>query len=345
MKTQLLAFAAVAALVAGSGAASAQQAAGNYAPPRTAWGKPELSGVWTNSSLTTLQRPANAKTVVITQEEHAKVLAHNQYAMMAKDEAGPSKVDKESSDKLLADKNSNRGYNHFWIDAGNDYARVGNDIRTAWITSPADGMIPYKAGAQPRMTITYDGPEGRPAGERCLTWANLGPVLRNGMYNNNFQIVQTPTHLMINAEMIHEFRVIPIVASAADAKHGPKEMKNFGGDSVAWYEGDTLVVETVNVRQDQRPYITATGKVTERFTRWKDGEILYAFKVEDPSLYSTAWSGDMVLRASKEQVYEFACHEGNYGMHGILAGARELERQGREHPPEVSIFAGLAADE
>jgi hypothetical protein len=89
MKTQLLAFAAVAALVAGSGAASAQQAAGNYAPPRTAWGKPELSGVWTNSSLTTLQRPANAKTVVITQEEHAKVLAHNQYAMMAKDEAGP----------------------------------------------------------------------------------------------------------------------------------------------------------------------------------------------------------------------------------------------------------------
>jgi hypothetical protein len=85
--------------------------------------------------------------------------------------------------------------------------------------------------------------------------------------------------------------------------------------------------------------------VTERFTRWKDNEILYGFKVEDPSIYSAAWSGDMVLRSSKEQVYEFACHEGNYGMHGILAGARELERQGREHPPEVSIFAGLAADE
>ena len=344
MKTYLLAFAATAAVVAGAGAASAQ-AAGDYSPPRTSWGVPQFDGVWTNSSLTTLQRPANAKTVVITPEEHAKVLAHNQYAMMAKDEAAPSKLDKESSDKLLADKNANRGYNHFWIDAGNDYARVGNDIRTAWITNPADGMIPYIPGKQPRMTITYDGPEGRPAGERCLTWANLGPVLRNGMYNNNFQIIQTPTHLMINAEMIHEFRIIPIVKSAAEVKHGPAEMRNFGGDGVAWYEGDTLVVETVNVRQDQRPYITATGKVTERFTRWKDGEIHYAFRVEDPALYSAAWSGDMVLRASNEQVYEFACHEGNYGMHGILAGARQLEHDGREHPPEKPIFAGLDADE
>ena len=116
MKTYLLAFAATAAVVAGAGAASAQ-AAGDYSPPRTSWGVPQFDGVWTNSSLTTLQRPANAKTVVITPEEHAKVLAHNQYAMMAKDEAAPSKLDKESSDKLLADKNANRGYNHFWIDA------------------------------------------------------------------------------------------------------------------------------------------------------------------------------------------------------------------------------------
>lgn len=344
MKAKLLTFAAIAAVMAGVGSASAQ-AAGDYSPPRTSWGKPDISGVWTNSSLTTLQRPPNAATVVITPEEHAKVLSRNQYALMAKDEAGPSKLDKESSDKLLADKNANRGYNHFWIDAGNDYARVGNDIRTAWITNPPDGMIPYIPGKQPKITITYDGPEGRPPGERCLTWANLGPVLRNGMYNNNFQFVQTPTHLMINAEMIHEFRVIPIVASKADVKHGPTEMKNFGGDSVAWYEGDTLVVQTVNVRQDQRPYITATGKVTERFTRWKDSEIYYQFEVEDPSLYSKTWSGDMVLRASNEQVYEFACHEGNYGMEGILAGARKLERDGREHPPEISIFAGLAADE
>ncbi|RYG94637.1 MAG: hypothetical protein EON57_18010, partial [Alphaproteobacteria bacterium] len=117
MKARLLVCAAIAALV--SGTAAAQAADPNYKPPRTSWGAPELSGVWTNTSLTTLQRPANAPTVVISQEEHAKVLARNQYSMMAKDEAGPSKVDKESSDKLLADKNSNRGYNHFWIDAGN----------------------------------------------------------------------------------------------------------------------------------------------------------------------------------------------------------------------------------
>ena len=259
---------------------------------------------------------------------------------MAKDEAGASKLDKASTDKLLSDGNANRGYNHFWLDPGSDYARVGNDIRTAWVTSPADGMIPHKPGKRPGMKLSYD-----PVQERCVSYARLGPVFGNGMYNNNLQIVQTPTHLMVNAEMIHEFRIIPIVKSAAEVKHGPAEMRNFGGDGVAWYEGDTLVVETVNVRQDQRPYITATGKVTERFTRWKDGEIHYAFRVEDPALYSAAWSGDMVLRASNEQVYEFACHEGNYGMHGILAGARELERNGREHPPEISIFAGLAADE
>src|SRR6218665_3440048 len=144
MKTRLLAFAALSALIAG--AAHAQAADPNFKPPRTSWGAPELSGVWTNSSLTTLQRPANAATVVITEDQHAKVLARNQYAMMAKDEAGPSKVDKESPAKLPADKTSNRGYNHFWIDAGNDYARVGNDIRTARITSPSDGMIPYIPG-------------------------------------------------------------------------------------------------------------------------------------------------------------------------------------------------------
>ena len=344
MKTCLLTFAAIAAVAAGTGAASAQ-AANNYSPPRTTWGVPVLDGVWTNASLTTLQRAGHATKVTVNEEEHKALLAKNQYTLMAADEAGASKLDKASTDKLLSDGNANRGYNHFWLDPGSDYARVGNDIRTAWVTSPADGMIPYKPGKRPSQKLTYDGPEGRPVQERCVSYARLGPVFGNGMYNNNFQIVQTPTHLMINAEMIHEVRAIPIFKSAAEAKHGPKELRNFGGDSVAWYEGDTLVVETVNVRQDQRPHITETGKTTERFTRWKDDEILYQFRVEDDSIYSQPWSGEQVLRASKEQVYEYACHEGNYGMFGILAGARQLERDGREHPVEKSIFAGLDADE
>ncbi|MBK8838813.1 MAG: hypothetical protein IPO30_08990 [Hyphomonadaceae bacterium] len=233
MKSYLLAFAAVAAIAAGSGAASAQ-AAGNYAPPRTSWGAPELSGVWTNASLTSLQRASSASKVTVTEEEAAQLLARNRYTLATQDEAGASKLDKESSDKLLADKNPARGYNRFWMDPGSDYARVGNDIRTAWVTSPADGLIPYKPGKRPGFKVTYDGPEGRPVQERCVSYARLGPVFGNGMYNNNFQLVQTHSHLMIDAEMIHEARVIPIFKSAAEARHGPEALRNFGGDSVAW---------------------------------------------------------------------------------------------------------------
>ncbi len=346
MRNCLLTFAAVAAIMAGSGVAFAQSvAAGDYKPPRTTWGVPQLDGVWTNASLTSLQKSSAASAVTVTEAERAQLLSKNRYTLATLDEAGASKLDKESSDKLLADKNPARGYNRFWMEPGSDYARVGNDIRTAWVTSPANGMIPYKPGKRPGFNVTYDGPEGRPVQERCVSYARLGPVFGNGMYNNNFQIVQTPNHLLINAEMIHEARSIPIFKSQAEAKHGPLELRNFGGDSVAWYEGDTLVVETVNVRQDQRPHITGTGKAIERFTRWKDDEIHYEFRVEDDSIYSQPWSGEQVLRASKEQVYEYACHEGNYGMFGILAGARQLEADGREHPPEKPIFAGLDADE
>ena len=113
------------------------------------------------------------------------------------------------------------------------------------------------------------------------------------------------------------------------------------GDSVGWYEGDTLVVETVNSHPKQRSYITAKGKVTERYTRWSPTEIFYEFKVEDPVLYTSSWSGEMSLRASEEPLYEYACHEGNYALPGILAGARKLEREGRPHPIEQPIFAGV----
>ncbi|RYZ12770.1 MAG: hypothetical protein EON61_08095 [Alphaproteobacteria bacterium] len=341
MRTRLLVCAAVAAIAAS--AASAQTA--DYKPPRTSWGVPAFDGVWTNASLTSLQKSSAASAVTVTEEERQRLLSKNRYTLAAQDEAGASKLDRESSDKLLADKNPARGYNTFWMEPGSDYARVGKDIRTAWVTSPANGMIPYKPGKRPGFNVTYDGPEGRPVQERCVSYARLGPVFGNGMYNNNFQIVQTPNHLLINAEMIHEARSIPIFKSRAEAKHGPAALRNFGGDSIAWYEGDTLVVETVNVRQDQRPHITGTGTAIERFTRWKDDEILYQFRVEDDAIYSQPWSGEQVLRASKEQVYEYACHEGNYGMFGILAGARQLEADGREHPPEKPIFAGLDADE
>jgi hypothetical protein len=141
---------------------------------------------------------------------------------------------------------------------------------------------------------------------------------------------------MILTEMIHDVRVIPI-----GGKHGPKEIPRWGGDSVGWYEGDTLVVETINSHPKQRSYISPTGKVTERYTRWSADEIFYQFTVEDPALYKQPWGGQMALRLSGEPLYEYACHEGNYALAGILAGARQLEREGRPHPIEKPIFAGV----
>jgi hypothetical protein len=170
---------------------------------------------------------------------------------------------------------------------------------------------------------------------------SYGPVLNNGMYNNTYQIVQAPDHVMVLAEMIHDAKIIPIFKSKAEAKHGPSNIPKWGGDAVGWYEGDTLVLETINSHPMQRSYISPKGKVTERFTRYNKDQVFYQFTVEDPTLYTKTWGGEMGLNASKEPLYEYACHEGNYALGGILAGARKLERQGRPQPPEKAIFAGV----
>jgi hypothetical protein len=146
---------------------------------------------------------------------------------------------------------------------------------------------------------------------------------------------------MILTEMIHDVRVIPIGGKSNLVSHGPNNIPKWGGDSVGWYEGDTLVVETVNSHPKQRSYISPAGKTTERYTRWSKDEIYYEFKVEDPTLYKQPWGGEMSLRISNEPLYEYACHEGNYALPGILAGARQLEREGRPHPIEKPIFAGV----
>ncbi|MET0336179.1 MAG: hypothetical protein ABW063_00295 [Caulobacter sp.] len=312
---------------------------------KTAWGAPDLQGFWTNISLTTMQRAPTIDKLVLSEEEAAKLVGRNTYTNVYKQEAGVSKLDQAATDKLLGDKNANRGYNAFWIDPGNNYAKVKGEYRSSWITSPANGRIPYSdAGiAANTRSANFDDYEARPLPERCLMsfTGSAGPVMNNGLYNNTYQIVQSPTSVMILTEMIHDVRVIPIVASAAEAKHGPSEIPKWGGDSVGWYEGDTLVVRTVNSHPRQRSYITPAGVVTERYQRHADGEVFYQFKVEDPTLYTTAWSGEMSLMASQEPLYEYACHEGNYAFAGIMGGARELDRQGRPHPPEKATFAGV----
>ena len=319
-----------------------------YQTQRTAWGVPDLQGFWTNTSFTGMQRPAGAAKLVLSEEEAAALARRNTYTGARREEAGASKVDEKSSQELLADKNPSRGYNTFWMDPGQSYAKVRGEYRSSWITNPPDGRIPYsergiQANTRGGGAGAYDDFERRPLAERCIMsfTGGYGPVIGNGMYNNTLQLVQSPGSVMILAEMIHDARIIPIVKSKAAVKHGPAVIPKWGGDGVGWYEGDTLVVETVNSHPRQRSYISPGGKVTERFTRWSSSQILYQFTVEDPTLYNQIWGGEMSLNISREPLYEYACHEGNYALPGILAGARQLEREGRPHPPEKAIFAGV----
>jgi hypothetical protein len=345
MKTGLLASAvAICIAVVATSPALAQatpaQAAPGYAKPKTSWGAPDLQGFWSNTSLTAMQRPAGATALVVSEEEATKLANRNIYSAVQREEAGASKVDAKSSAELLSDKNSNRAYNRFWMDPGKTYSKVRGEFHTSWITNPPDGRIPYtERGIQANTRgNTYDDFETRPLSERCIMsfTGGAGPVLNNGMYNNTYQIVQTPTSVMILTEMIHDVRVIPI-----GGKHGPTSIPRWGGDSVGWYEGDTLVVETINSHPKQRSYISPSGKVTERYTRWSADEIFYQFTVDDPTLYKQSWGGEMSLKISGQPLYEYACHEGNYALGGILAGARQLEREGRPQPAEKPIFAGV----
>jgi hypothetical protein len=180
---------------------------------------------------------------------------------------------------------------------------------------------------------SYDGPETRTIADRCLLGFGTagGPVMSNVMYNNNYQIVQTPSHVMILVEMVHDARIVPIFATAEEARVNfrPSNMPQWLGDSVGWYENGKLVVETRNVNPKQRGYLSPAGTLIERFYRWDKDQLIYEFEVNDPSLYTQMWKGEQVMRPSRAPLYEYACHEGNYAMEGILAGARQLERDGR----------------
>ncbi len=325
-----------------SNANDGQRHEAGYKAPKTNWGAPDLQGFWNNTSLTGLQRSGDAKSLALTPQQADRLVNRNILVVLTKEDNALAGKDPNNT-KILEDKNNDRGYNSFWIDPGTKMATVKGELRSSWITDPATGRIPYKAGAARGggFAITnFDGPETRPQAERCIIGfsGSYGPVMNNGMYNSTMQFVQTPSHVMIQVEMIHDVRVIPIVKSAAEAKHSP--LPKWGGDSVGWYEGDTLVVQTSNPHPSQRAMISDKGKLTERFSRWNDKQVLYEFEVDDPTLYSQTWKGEMSLNAS-EPLYEYACHEGNYAMAGILAGARELESQGKVPGMGPGIAAGL----
>jgi hypothetical protein len=323
-------------LAVGSVCQAAEKA---YAAPRTTDGKPDLSGVWSNASVTNLTRPPGTK-LVMTKDEAAVYVKANPLQRLIDAEDGPSDI----NDNLLKDGNSDRGYNAFWIDPGTFLASVKGEYRSSWIVEPATGQMPLSEEGRKRigamraenLKVLYQGPEALPLPERCMIAFSGagGPGMLNPMYNNNYQIVQTPDAVLIQVEMVHDARIAPIRKdkASAQAAHRPAGLNLWFGDPVGWYEGDTLVVETTNVNSTQGQqgpiYLTDKGKVTERFTRVSPQQIFYEFEVEDPVYYTSRWRAEMSFNARNERMYEYACHEGNYAMPGILAGARNQEAQG-----------------
>ena len=306
-------------------AIAAPTVAPGYTVPRLAIGQPDLMGVWSNASNTTLRRPPNMKNLVMSDAENDHARDTNPSNIRQKTD------DNQTGEKLLDGKDlqSGRGYNAFWIDPGSSYSNVKGTWRTSWIVEPANGQVPTKPGKAgnpygPRLGNGYDNPEERNLNERCLILGTSGPPIGNYLYNNSLRITQSPDHVVIESEMIHDARIIPL-----NAKHKPKELAPWMGDSVGWWEGDTLVVETINMtRGGSSVQISPEGKIIERFSRYNKDQVFYEFEVNDPSIYSQVWKGQMSLNAIPS-MFEYACHEGNHGLLGILEGGRAADRDGR----------------
>ena len=297
---------------------------------KTWFGDPDLQGVWTNASLTTLERPDHFETLEISDEVAA-------YARNANQETVEN-IDNPYEDGETPVSGGDVGvYNVAWMDPGSDFMRLNGKYRSSIITYPENGKLPRRltrwAIEGPsiyRMFTSADHPEERSLGERCIVGfgSSGGPPMLNVLYNNHYQIVQSPGYVMIMVEMNHDARIIRI-----DSEHNPDEMKPWLGDSIGRWEGNTLVVKTKNHHPQQKfraairhqILMMEGAEVTERFTRTSQNEILYEFEVNDKKAYRDVWKGEMPLRATEDKIYEYACHEGNYAMANILAGARAEE--------------------
>jgi len=287
--------------------------------PRTPDGQPDLQGVWTNSTLTPLERPAQfAGKEFLTEQEAADYVKRTLQQVNSDRRDGGTQVD------------VNRSYNEFWRDRGND---VVPDRRTSLIVDPPDGRVPpLTPQARRRVDATRawmeehatDGPEGRALTERCIAWTTAGPPMLPGPYNNDTQIVQGPGYVVILSEMIHDARVIPLDGRP----HAGPQIREWMGDSRGHWEGNTLVVDTTNFSSEYSfRGSDANLHLIERFTRVSPDVIQYEFTVDDPTAFTKPWTARIPFNKTNERVYEYACHEGNYALMDILAGARAAEKK------------------
>ena len=303
----------------------------NLAPLRTAWGDPDLQGVWNNATTTPLQRPPElAGKDTLTDEEVAQrdVQFAEARSLDRRDDEAPGLGTEPGGRLTVADVS--RAYNEFWVERGKTIA----NNRTSIIVDPGDGRLPPLTSDGQRRTEARvefrrgrgpsDSWEDRRLAERCIIYRGI-PAMPT-LYNNNYQIAQTPEYVAIFQEHIHEVRVIPIDGRS----HLDDGVRQWLGDSRGHWEGETLVVETTNFHDQAliRGFNGGLGeslRVVERFTRVNADSIDYQFTVIDPTTWTRPWSGSLPMTRSEGLVYEYACHEGNRGMFNLLAGARVEE--------------------
>ena len=314
-----------------------------YSAPKTTWGQPDIQGLWNNATTTPLQRPNDATGKdVLTDEEVAQrdQDVAEQRNTDRRDENAPALGQSGARGGRGTVADVERAYNEFWWERGKTVANK----RTHLLTDPTDGKLPplsdegktrldakkaYAAGRGPS-----DSWDDRRLGERCIIYRGI-PPLPTG-YNNNYHIVQTPEYVAILQEHINEIRVIPVDGHP----HVGRSVRQWLGDSRGRWEGGTLVVETTNFSDTAMIFgydgpLTDSLKVVERFTRVSDDMIDYTFTVEDPKTWSRAWSGQLPWNKTPGPLFEYACHEGNYGMKHLLSGARAEEKaaaQPRKQP-------------
>jgi hypothetical protein len=282
--------------------------------PRTADGRPDLQGTWDFAQLTPLERPSEFADKESITEEEAEEFAQHRIETTHKDRRdGGAAADVE------------RAYNDFWWDFGTRISK-----QPSLVVDPPDGRIPsLTAEAQERIAQRrnhYDNPEERPLAERCILGFNSGPPMVPSAYNNNVQIVQTRGHVVIVNEMIHSARIVDL----SGRPHRPKEVRYLTGDSVGHWDGDTLVVDTTNFSKDAGFRGASVNlHLVERFTRVDRDTLRYEFTVEDPATWTHTWSASIPMTRSDELMFEYACHEANYALEGVLKGARYQERQAK----------------
>ncbi len=346
-------------------------AAQNADIPRTASGRPDLSGTYDVSTLTPMQRSNEFGDKKFLTEEEAAEIAANALArdIRSNRASDPNRgAPPQGGDGSRGASGNVGGYNSFWIDNGTDAFKIDGQFRTSILIDPPNGRFPPPSaerlaanearraarggggrggGGIRRFTNDgtaywleagldapgpYDNMEQRPFAERCLLSfsSTAGPPMMPALYNNHKRIVQGEDTVVILVEMVHDARIVRM-----NAEHDPPEIRKWLGASIGWWEGDTLVVETTNFR-DRPAYSQGSKnmKVTERFRMESADKLIYTFTVEDSSVWSAPFTGEYAWPRSDNKVFEYACHEANYALEGIMHGARLLEADFRGEEPE-----------